>query len=308
MNPKITVLIPSYNSENSIINCINSIINQSYKNIDIIVINDGSNDNTLNKLKELNTKNIKLKIINNKENLGISRSLNLGLELCSSDYIARMDADDTSNKDRLKKQINYLENNKKVDIVGSFQLSVGGYNNGIIKTKISNDQIKSKLLVGPTMLHPTVVFRGSLIYKNNIRYDPNFYLSEDYELWSRLSPLTNFFNIPEILYEYNWDKQKNWENNNLKLIESLNLIWAREIRRFGIKPTSKTLYIHRILANRVEEIKLIEIILLFIYIHRLIINNFLLRKINNKIFIIDRYIEFYIALRKYGKGLIYGHN
>lgn len=306
MKPSLSVLIPAYNSEKTIIRCINSILSQSYKNIEIIVINDGSTDATKNILEKLNYENIK--IINNESNLGISRSLNRGLDQCNSDYIARMDADDVSTFDRFTKQIDYLEKHQNIDVLGCYQLAVGGYNNGPIRTKINDDEIKSKLLVGPTMLHPTVVFRGRFIYDNKIRYDPNCYLSEDYELWTRISPIAQFSNLPEILYEYNWDSQKNWEQNNPKLMESLSFIWNREISRNGIKPTKRTLHIHMILSNRVQEIKIYDILSLFIYINRLIINNFLRGNINSKVFIFDRYNEYYLILRKFARNVIYGNS
>ena len=108
MEPKVSVIIPAYNKFEFTIEAIESVLNQSYKNIEIIVVDDGSTDNTSD-IKEIFKEKIIYKL---KKNGGACSARNLGMKICTGDFIAHLDCDDIYTKDKIKNSINYLINNR----------------------------------------------------------------------------------------------------------------------------------------------------------------------------------------------------
>ena len=114
--PLVSVLMPVYNSKNYIEESINSILSQTYKNIEIILINDGCNDGTEIILKAFSKSHSNIKLYN-QDNIGYCNSINNGIQYCSGEYIARMDADDIMIFNRIEKQVNYLLNHTQISIL-----------------------------------------------------------------------------------------------------------------------------------------------------------------------------------------------
>ena len=127
--PQITVLMPVYNGEKYLRQAVDSILNQTFKDFEFLIINDGSTDKTLAILQEY--KNKRVKIINNKKNIGLTKSLNKGLKLAKGKYIARMDADDISLSNRLRKQIDFLDKHNKIGVLGT-QMKIINNSNKIV--------------------------------------------------------------------------------------------------------------------------------------------------------------------------------
>ncbi len=117
-NPKISIIMPVFNAANFIQGCIDSILKQTLKDWELIIINDGSTDNTLNILQLLVDSRISI----NTNNHDFIASLNKGLSLSKGKYIVRMDADDIMLSERLQTQYDYMESNPEIDICGSFSL------------------------------------------------------------------------------------------------------------------------------------------------------------------------------------------
>jgi glycosyltransferase involved in cell wall biosynthesis len=117
MYSKISILLPTFNAGNNLFLAVKSILNQSFKNWTLLILDDGSTDNSLEKINNLSDERIK--IFKNKINKGISYRLNQGIKFSNTKYIARMDSDDISFPDRLEKQFNFLEKNKDIDLVSS---------------------------------------------------------------------------------------------------------------------------------------------------------------------------------------------
>ncbi|MDE3946029.1 glycosyltransferase family 2 protein, partial [Glaesserella parasuis] len=116
--PLVSVIIPCYNAENFVESAVRSIMEQTYSNLEIIVINDCSSDNTGEILKRLAEEDPRIKYIENEQNLKLPKTLNKGINLAKGDYIARMDSDDISLPVRLEKQVEFMLSNKNIDIVG----------------------------------------------------------------------------------------------------------------------------------------------------------------------------------------------
>lgn len=113
-DPKVTVLMPAYNAEKYIETAIESILNQTYKDFEFIIVNDCSTDSTLDIIERYAKQDKRIKIISNKENQKIAQTLNNGLKEAKGKYIARLDADDWSYPERLEKQVNFMEENPDV--------------------------------------------------------------------------------------------------------------------------------------------------------------------------------------------------
>lgn len=191
----VSIIISTYNDEQYIEEAVDSILNQSHQNIEVIVINDASTDGTLKKLEKYGDKII---LLNNKINQKLAHNLNKGILLSHGKYIARMDADDISLKNRIAKQVKYMETHPEIDICGSYACTFGA-SSTVLKYPLENEKIKCALLFENALCHPTVMFRKSSI---DFLYDESLSASQDYELWSRVVWNKKISNIPEIFLKY----------------------------------------------------------------------------------------------------------
>lgn len=197
--PVISVILPAYNAERFISDSLDSIINQSFENFEILVLNDGSTDNTKDII--LSKKDSRIRYFEHKSNLGIIKSLNKGLYLSKGDFIARMDADDLSEIRRLEIQLRYLKDNRFIDAVGT-QMKIYGTNN-TFNYLCEEELHRIYLLEYNTLAHPTILMRKERFASNNLYYDRQAFLVEDYKLW--VDAVINGLRvnaIPEYLLQY----------------------------------------------------------------------------------------------------------
>ena len=199
-DPKITVLMSVYNGEKYLKEAIDSILNQTFKDFEFLIINDGSTDKTAEILQSYDDPRIK--IVNNDKNMDLTKSLNKGLRIARGKYIARMDADDVSLPQRFKKQVDYLEENVTAGLVGTFSYTIGEggeiLNEG--KPPSENKEIKKALLKGNQFCGPSVMFREKCIDRIGF-FREEFRYAQDYDLWLRIADKYDVANIPEPLYE-----------------------------------------------------------------------------------------------------------
>ena len=180
---KVCVILPINNYSKYMDDAINSILNQTYDNIEIVVIIEKTKDQK--KIKnhiEKTYKNKNIVLLLNKINLGLARSLNKGLKYSNSEFIARMDIDDISVSDRIERQVNYLKKHKDVGILGSNAEYFGKITGPWFSDDFNYEKIKVDLLIGNPICHPTIIIRKNIIDKYRLKYNKNF-ISEDYELW-----------------------------------------------------------------------------------------------------------------------------
>lgn len=198
----VSVILPAYNASNYIREAIESILNQTYNNFELIIINDGSTDNTLRIINTYDDSRIKL--INNERNKGLIYSLNRGIDVSRGEFIARMDADDISHPFRFAKQIKVMNQNSDIVVCGTYINYFGASKGRFSRCHPNqhNEDIKKSLLVRCAFAHPTVMIRASILKKNGIKYDENFRSCEDYKLWIDLASYGNFINIPIPLLNY----------------------------------------------------------------------------------------------------------
>ncbi|QJD97556.1 glycosyltransferase [Mucilaginibacter robiniae] len=197
--PKLSVILPVYNTEKYIKEAVDSILNQTYKDFELIVLNDASTDGTLGILQQY--QDTRLKVITNEQNLKVVKTLNKGLDLAQGEYIARMDADDISHPQRFEKQIQFLEQHPDVDFVGSWVQTFGSESN-IMRAATEHEHIKVRLFFLNPIFHPVVMFRRESFEKHGLRYDEHFTNAEDYGMWVKAIDHIKFANVPEILLKY----------------------------------------------------------------------------------------------------------
>lgn len=197
----ISVIMPTYNCSTFIGSAIKSILLQTFSNFELIIINDGSTDYTVDVIKKFNDSRIKYF---EKEHSGLGESIDYGIQKSSYDLIARMDADDIAHPERLQKQLNFLFNNNDVDILSNWYAAFR--NNKVryvVKRSVNHSDIVKNLSIYSDICHPSVLFKRKSVktlgsFKVNPEYDP----LGDYILWLRNKSKLKFHNLPEVLHFY----------------------------------------------------------------------------------------------------------
>ena len=222
--PRVSVVIPTYNSESYIMDTIWSILEQDYDQFEVLIMNEkGSEDRTKECIALF--ADPRIRVIQNETKLGLAKSLNLGFQLAKGEYIARADADDVYPKDRLRKQVEFLDTNPEIDVCGSWQRHFGK-RNYIHKPPVSKEEMRANLIFKCEVCHSTVMLRRDKFVALDVIYDDR-YLSEDYELWSRVANKMWFATIPEVLGEYRW----NGENITAKKMDMLDIEAQKLVQR-----------------------------------------------------------------------------
>ena len=200
----ISVIMSVYNGEKYLVQAIYSILNQTYQNFEFIIIDDCSTDNSSHILQEYAQKDSRIKIIKKEKNIGIKgfiENLNLGISIAKGKYIARMDQDDVSLLERFQKQVDFLENNPEITLVGA-QLNLINEQNkstGEAIAALQHRDIVKRITSQIQLFHPVIMFRKD----QNIQYREKFLYCEDYDLYLNLiTQGKKLANINEKLLHY----------------------------------------------------------------------------------------------------------
>ncbi len=202
INDKVSVIMSVYNNESDVSNSIESIINQTYKNIELLIVDDGSKDSTLKICKEYAKQHKNIKLYENKTNIGLTKSLNKLINFTSGEYIARQDADDVSNLKRIEKQLKFLHSNNldaccaRANIMNTKKIIPG------LSFYIP---IKMIINIKNPFIHGTLLIKKSILNKLG-NYDERFFYSQDYRLMKNLV-LSSYKvkTINETLYHLNME-------------------------------------------------------------------------------------------------------
>jgi glycosyltransferase involved in cell wall biosynthesis len=196
--PKISVLMPAYNAAAYIREAISSVLAQTFRDFELLVINDGSTDNTESIVQSFNDPRV---VLINKDHEGIAAALNIGLKLAQSSYIARFDADDICQPQRLEKQFNFLEDHPDYVLVGSdaeYILENGDFLFSFQCIAHSNDEVQQNLYVYCPFIHSAVMYRTEEVIKVG-GYNVQAHTFEDYLLWTALAKAGKMQNLREPL-------------------------------------------------------------------------------------------------------------
>lgn len=195
---KISVLMSAYNSVETLDEAILSILNQSYSDFEFIIIDDGSSDGTREKLLEFSKIDNRIRLHFNEVNMGLMKSLNKGIGLCQGEWIARMDSDDISKVNRFSSQIEFLEKNPSVLVLGSNYQSLGAFEFLDTLYNLPSGKVNEVLTRENVMCHSSIMIKKDLVIKLG-GYRDYFKNSEDYDLWLRASRICDVYNLAEPL-------------------------------------------------------------------------------------------------------------
>lgn len=215
INKKISVIIPVYNGEKYLDESIQSIINQTFTNFELIIINDSSTDNSKNIILKWMSEDNRIKILENKYQKGLPGALNTGLENCTGEYIARADADDINRPYRFLEQIRFFENNPNVSIVGGGYKLFGLNNNREIFHTSNELKLSWKFITNTYFCHPSVMFKSTIL--NTIKHYPEV-ACEDFAFFSKILKSYRGTNINKILVDYR-QHSSNYSNTAKENIE-----------------------------------------------------------------------------------------
>lgn len=232
--PKVSVLMPAYNAEKYIGKSIDSILNQTYGDFEFIIINDGSKDSTKEII--LSYSDNRIVYLENKINSGIVVTLNKGLEYATGEYIARMDADDIAVAERLEKQIEFMEKNKNVCVLGTGICIFGEDVQEEARVFTTNpEQLKAELIFNSCIAHPTVMMRSNILKNNGLSYDLEYAGAEDYNLWWKIAKVSQIATIPDLLLKYRIHSSQITKKKDEKYYKMMKKLMEERFSDIGFK-------------------------------------------------------------------------
>lgn len=255
MKPKVSVIMPVYNAEEFIAKAIESILNQTYIDFEFIMIIDCPTDDTLNIIKRYNDKRIR--VIYNEYNSGIAYSRNRGLSVSRGKYVALMDDDDISSRDRLERQVDFLEENSDIDILGGRSQTINELGKIISTSTVALTNplyINAMLLFRNVLINGTVMMRKDFIEKYGLCYKDNCLGMEDFRFWIDCSKVGRITNLDEVLLLYR--KSQYNETNRVRQIKNeercrlFSFLQKYSLESSGISlPVEQLMVINKVLAE-----------------------------------------------------------
>lgn len=244
MAVKVSVIMPVYNGTQFVAKAIESILGQSLRELELIVIDDCSLDDTFCIVNGF--KDSRLRVYKNAYNMGNYKSRNIGNELARGKYIAVMDADDVSIADRLLIQYDYLEQHPEIGLVGSFAeyIDERGTIMGVLQKPIAYNDIKLALLLDNCFIHSSMMYRKRLVKRYHILYDENLRYSADYRFAVQCSRKFKICNIDQILIYYRKHADQISEQKKDQQIRYANEVRINQLNRFRLNPSRADLASH----------------------------------------------------------------
>lgn len=307
LTPIVSVVLPVYNSKNYIHDSVNSILNQRFNNFELIIVDDHSFDGSAEIIYGF--KDDRIKYIKNESNIGIVRSLNIGIAISKGKYIARMDSDDISLPDRFSIQVSFLEKNSDYLIVGS-NYNVINSNGTLVSSSplISYDDndLKASLFFACPFIHPGIMFRKSILNNNNLYYNEEIKLAEDYVFYSSIMNFGKFYIPKEIIFSYRIHQSEyriTSLDNKSYMIDGRIVAWKIILDKLNIQLERDVLLLHDKFCYYIDQINEGDVQLIKKYLNLLYII-----KMQNKSFYLfnQKSLENQISMRSYfvGKYLI----
>jgi glycosyltransferase involved in cell wall biosynthesis len=196
------VLIPTYNVQDYLAEAIESILGQTYIDFDLLILDDGSTDETVNIIKSYAQKDKRVRLFENEKNEGIIESRNKLFEISKNkyEYLVIMDSDDIAHPKRIEKQISFLKKHRKYDVVSS-EFKVIPY--GLIsQNSVFNGKIAEEMIFINIINNPSTTLRANIVEQYNLHYDPEYRGSSDYKFWVDALEHSKFYILKECLLEY----------------------------------------------------------------------------------------------------------
>jgi len=246
MTPSLTVLMPVRNGAAFVGQAVQSILVQTFRDFEFLIVDDASTDATPQLLARYNDPRIR--VVRNDERLKLAGSLNRGMELARGRYIARMDADDIALPSRLAVQVKFMERHADIGICGAWARAFGGGRAQTTAPPAQPEELKAFSLFYCPFSHPSVVMRRELIERHDLRYDVDYYPTEDYELWSRALKCFPCANIPRVLVRYRSHGESMTGSDWANMQEQAGRIHCRQLAALGLPDAAEDGRAHRRVA------------------------------------------------------------
>lgn len=280
--PDVSVLMPVYNGEKFISESIESVLNQTFRNFELIIIDDCSEDQSAHIIKQYDDRRIKY--FRNEKNLGQTLSLNKGIKLAKGNYIARIDQDDISDGRRLEHQLNFLESNPEYGLCGTLAKVIDA--TGIFFYKVSTDSndpeyLKCKLFFENVIFHSSAFFSSRLAKK--LLYDPSIKIAQDYDLWVKIVQNKKVGLINEYLVSLRKHGNNASEVLSEQTVMDIKKVLSHQLKRLDVDHNSDELELHYKMCtenlNLRDDFKLLDS-----WISKLVKKNIELKKYNSHYF------------------------
>jgi len=246
---RVTVLMPAHNAVSYVSASVRSILNQTFWDFELIIIDDASSDDTGNVVRQFSDSRIRY--FRNEQNLGVARTLNRGLDLAKGDYVVRADADDICFPGRIERQVKFMDAHPEIGVSGGRVRLFGSELPVINRCPVGSDIVKAYLLLDNPLIHPSVIMRKGLLDKHNLRYDPQLSRTEDFDLWSRAADCFDIDNVPEVLVKMRCHAGSVTSTASDAMTRQSEMILARNLRRLEMDLTEEMAgFHHRVSRGR----------------------------------------------------------
>lgn len=243
MSPIVSVVMAVRNGWPHIEEAVESILQQSFVDLEFLIVDDASNDKKMQSfLKNLSDKRVRQ--LRNKRHLGLSASLNKGFDAARGKYIARMDHDDVSLRERLSNQVDFLEANPKLDILGTWVKVIGSKREQIWRYSTTDTEIRAEFLFNSALVHSSVMMRRASLRRYGFRYSLKIRRAQDYELWTRIGTKLRFANLDQALLQYRLHSQQVGRLHSREQQLVASNVRKRQLRKLAIEANSQQLTLH----------------------------------------------------------------
>lgn len=240
--PLVSVLMTVFNSEQFIREAIDSLLQQTYENIEIIIVNDGSTDTTCEIIESYKDNRIVYK--DNGKNIGIVKSRNLAIETAKGKYLATLDSDDISMPDRIREQVEFMEAHADFGMCGTYYHIIDGEGKTLTDVRFPDNDIdvKTHFIAGNCFCHSSVMVRSGIT--DAMFFSEAFPMAEDFELWYRISKKTKVRNIPSFLTKYRMHGSNISMNKKKAMYGYIKTISRQMFEDIGLTFTERELALH----------------------------------------------------------------
>lgn len=242
----LTVVMPVFNGAKYLREAIDSVLNQSFGDFELLIIDDASQDKSVEIIKSYTDARIRL--IENPKNSGVAFVRNLGLIESKGKYLVWMDCDDIIDPKKFEIQINFLNQNPKIGICGTWLTRFGEGKPRLSKSPIVSEIIKASLIFYPSVWNATAMFRMEFIRKAELSYDTRLAVAEDYNFYYDASFHFPMKNIPKSLYSYRASEtsiMKKYEEQEKKMYDFYKIIYSKVFDKLSIEKNEENFLTHR---------------------------------------------------------------
>lgn len=251
--PRVSVVMPVYNGERYLREAIDSILGQTYKDFEFIIVNDGSTDQSESIIQSYNDPRIRY--LKNEQNSKICITLNKGLDAAMGEYVVRMDCDDISYPNRIAQQTAFMDKHQDIAVAGSDLIIFGdNVEDHRYESLRSPEMCKMGLIFNSCLAHPSVIIRKSVLDGLNLRYEDEYKGMEDFRLWWQISKDHRITNIPMVLLKYRKHKGQETQNQNEAYLQTFRRFLEERIQDLHITLSNDQLSVlYDYITNRFEQ-------------------------------------------------------